>query len=166
MSPETSRENCVKFEPFLEDYVNGELSRAEAERISAHLASCSNCRAALEDARLAAQLVSAAFVPVADPGPGFVRMVMARIDVAERWMKEQRSFWRPFEALAWRLAFSAALVLAFLFAYGIRLSHQQQTAGPAVVSTQQQDIFTVPASTGPVNNDQVLLAIADHHYEP
>lgn len=166
MSAQTNSEMCVKYEPFLEDYANGELSRVEAERVSAHLASCGSCRAALEDAHLATRLVSAAFEPVADPGPGFVRMVMARIDVAERWMREQRSFWRPFEALAWRLAFSAALVLAFLFAYGIRVSHQQQTSGAAVVSTQQQDIFTVPASTEPVNNDQVLLAIADHHYEP
>lgn len=164
MSSEHNRETCSKLEPFIEDYLNGELPRTEAESLSAHLDACGDCRTALDDARISARLLSA-IEPVADPGPGFAHMVMARIDVAERWMREQRSFWRPFEALAWRLAFTATLALAFLFAYGIRVSHQMP-AEVTTVSVQQPDIFTVPVSTAPANNDDVLLAIADHHYEP
>ena len=165
MISEQNNEHCEKIEPLLEDYLCGELPRAEAERLTAHLHACGNCRAALDDARVSARLVSA-FEPVADPGPGFARMVMAHISVAERWMKEQRSFWRPFEALAWRLAFSAMLALAFLFAYGIRVSHQTSVATATTISAQQPDIFTVPVSTAPSNSDEVLVAIAEHHREP
>ena len=157
--------HCEKFEALIEDYLSGELPRAEAERLTAHLDACGNCRAALDDARISARLVSA-FEPVPDPGPGFARMVMARINVAERWIKEQRSFWRPFEALAWRLAFSAMLALAFLFAYGIRANHQTSVVTATTISAQQPDIFTVPVSTAPSNSDEVLVAIAEHHREP
>lgn len=156
---------CETFEPLFEDYLAGELPRAEAERLAAHLDECNDCRAALDDARISARLVSA-FEPVADPGPGFARMVMARIDVAERWMKEQRSFWRPFEALAWRLAFTAVLALAFLFAYGMRVGRQTSATTATAISAQQPDIFTVPVSTAPANSDEVLVAIAEHHREP
>jgi len=165
MISEQKNEHCEKFELLLENYLSGELSRSEAERLSAHLDACGNCRAALDDARVASRLVSA-FEAVSDPGPGFARMVMARINVAERWIKEQRSFWRPFEALAWRLAFSAVLALAFLFAYGIRASHQTSVNTAVTVSMQQPDVFTVPVSTSPSNSDEVLVAIAERHPEP
>lgn len=158
-------EDCEKFESLFEDYLSGELPRSDAERLTAHCDACGNCRAALDDARISARLVSA-FEAVPDPGPGFARMVMARINVAERWMKEQRSFWRPFETLAWRLAFSAVLALAFLFAYGIRVSHQTSVNTATTISAQQPDIFTFPVSTAPSNSDEVLVAIAEHHREP
>ena len=165
MISEQDNHHCEKFEPLLEDYLSGELPRSEAERLTAHLDACGNCRAALDDARISARLVSA-FEPVADPGPGFARVVMARINVAERWIKEQRSFWRPFEVLAWRLAFTATLALAFLFAYGLRINHQASATASASVSAQQPDIFTFPVSTAPATSDDVLLAIAEHHREP
>lgn len=165
MSSEHSKELCKKLEPYLEDYLNGELPRGEAERLAAHLDACADCRSALDDARISVRLVSA-FETVADPGPGFARMVMARIDVAERWIKEQRSFWRPFETLAWRLAFSATLALAFLFAYGIRISAQSSANTATAVSAQQPDMFTVPVSVSPASGDDVLLAIAAHRRQP
>ena len=165
MISDQKNEHCENFDLLLEDYVNGELSRSDAERLTAHLDACGNCRAALDDARVASRLVST-FEAVPDPGPGFARMVMARINVAERWIKEQRSFWRPFEALAWRLAFSAVLALAFLFAYGIRVSHQTTVVNVTTFSAQQPDVFTTPLSTSPSNSDEVLVAIAERHREP
>lgn len=165
MISDHTNEHCEKFEILLENYLSGELSRSDVERLSAHLDACGNCRAALDDARIASRLVSA-FQAVPDPGPGFARMIMARINVAERWMKEQRSFWRPFEALAWRLAFSAVLALAFLFAYGIRVSHQTSVNTATTGPLQQPDVFTVPVSTSPSNSDDVLVAIAERHREP
>ncbi len=165
MSSEHKQGTCEQFADRFEDYLTGELPRSEAERLTAHLDACDDCRAALDDMRISARLVSA-FEPVPDPGAGFARTVMARIDVAERWLKDQRSFWRPFEAVAWRLAFSAMLALAFLFAYGIRVSHQPGPATATAISAQQPDIFTVPVSTAPSNSDDVLVAIAEHHREP
>lgn len=165
MISEHKQGRCEEFAALFEDCLMGELPRSEAERLEAHLGACGDCRAALDDMRIAARLVSA-FEPVPDPGAGFAHTVMARIDVAERWLREQRSFWRPFEALAWRLAFTAVLALAFLFAYGIRVSRQTSTTTATAISAQQPDIFTVPVSADPSNNDDVLVAIAEHHREP
>lgn len=163
----SERENigCGKFASLLEGYANGELPRLDAEKLSAHLPGCPECRETLEDARIAGRLVSV-FEEVNDPGAVFTRRVMAQIDAAERWMREQKSFWRPIEALSWRLAFSAALALALLFTYGLR------TANPAVapaaasaVFVPQTDAFAVPISAPPSTGDEVLMAIAEKHHE-
>ncbi|HKV28565.1 MAG TPA: anti-sigma factor, partial [Candidatus Acidoferrales bacterium] len=107
---------CGQFEAALEDYANGELARRDAERLTAHLEACRECREALDDARVSGRLV-AVFSEMGDPGPAFTQRVMAQIGAAERWVREQRSFWRPIEAWSWRLAFSASLALALLFGY-------------------------------------------------
>ncbi len=165
MTPGHKNEDCSKLEPLLDDYLHGELPRATADRLAAHLHTCGNCRGALDDLSISAKLVGAAFEQTEGPGPGFVRLVMARINVAEQWLQEQRSFWRPFEALAWRLAFSAALVLVFLFAYGIRVGSELPEASPTTAFSQQRDIFTVPAQPAPPNGDEILMAVAEHRHE-
>ena len=165
MIPGHKNEDCSKLEPLLDDYLHGELPRATADRLAAHLDTCGNCRTALDDLSVSAKLVGAAFERAEDPGPGFVRLVMARINVAEQWLQEQRSFWRPFEALAWRLAFSAALALVFLFAYGVRISSEVSETPATAASVQQRDIFTVPTSAVPSNSDEVLMAIAEKRHD-
>src|SRR5690242_20821283 len=110
---------CNQSEAFLEDYFAGDLPRPVAEQLTAHLGACSACREALEQARLSSRLINKVFTPVEEPGPAFTHLVMAKINAAETWLREQRNFWRPFEVIAWRLAFSAALALVFLFAYGL-----------------------------------------------
>ncbi len=162
MTPGHKAQKCSKVEPFLDDYLRGELPRAAAERLAAHLEMCGGCREALDDLRISAKLVGATFEETADPGPGFAHLVMARVNTAERWLQGQRAFWRPFEALALRLAFSAALVLAFLFAYGVR---SETAVPPAASISSQQDVFTVPVSVTPTGSDEVLMAIAEKHYD-
>jgi hypothetical protein len=167
MIPGRKAQKCSEVEPFLDDYSRGGLPRATAERLAAHLEMCSGCREALDDLRISTKLVGATFEETADPGPGFARLVMARINTAEHWLQEQRSFWRPFETLALRLAFSAALVLAFLFAYGVRISSEVPESPATAVSVQQRDIFTVPSTPAPSNNgnDEILMAVAERHYD-
>lgn len=155
---------CEKLEPVLEDYLHGELPRADAERLAVHLEACGDCREALEDLRVSVRLVSGAFEQSADPGLGFARLVMARINTAEQWLQGQRAFWRPFEAVAWRLAFSAAVALVFLFAYGMRTSTETATT-PVTSISSQQDVFTVPVSATPSTSDEVLMAIAEKHHD-
>lgn len=159
--PKANRD-CKKLEPFLDDYLQGELPRAMTDRVGSHLETCGDCREALDDLRVSSKLVTGAFEEASDPGAGFARLVMARINAAEQWVEQQTSFWRPFEAIAWRLTFSAALLLAFLFAYGIRVNSQPSVTSMAA---QQPDIFTVPVSTVPSNSDEVLMAIAERHHE-
>jgi len=156
---------CEKFEAALEDYASGELPRRDAERLGAHLESCHECREALEDARLAGRLV-AVFEGAAEPGPAFTQRIMAQIRVAERWVREQRSFWRPIEAWSWRLAFSAALALALLFTYGLRSANSPAPASESSgVLVPQRDAFAVPISAPPSTGDEVLMAIAEKHHE-
>jgi len=155
---------CEKFEAALEDYASGELPRHDAERLTAHLEICLECREALEDARLSGRLV-AVFSEAADPGPGFTRRVMAQIDAAERWVREQKSFWRPIEAWSWRLALSASLALALLFTYGLRNNTPAGVPEPSGVLVPQSDAFAGPISAPPSTGDEVLMAIAEKHHE-
>lgn len=155
---------CEKFEPALEDYASGDLPRRDARRLTAHLEMCSECREALEDARLSGRLVTV-FSEAVDPGPGFTRRVIAQIDAAERWVREQKSFWRPIEAWSWRLALSASLALALLFSYGLRSNTPAAAPEPSGVLVPQTDAFAVPISAPPSTGDEVLMAIAEKHHE-
>ena len=155
---------CEKFEAPLEDYIGAELPRRDAERLRAHLNGCRECREALADARLSGRLV-AVFDQAVDPGPAFTRRVMAQIDAAERWVREQRSFWRPIEAWSWRLAFSAALAIALLFAYDLRTRNAPPAAATQTVSAQQTDVFTTPVSLSASSGDEVLMAIEQKHHD-
>lgn len=155
---------CGKFDGLLEDYLGGDLPRLAADRLSAHLGECLDCKQALDDAHLSARLVSV-FDPAVEPGPSFTHLVMAQVDGAESQVRQQRSFWRPLEAMAWRLAFSAALVLALLFTYGLRANVPAPEPTVATALGQQSDVFTVPARAVPSSGDQVLMAIAEKHHE-
>jgi anti-sigma factor RsiW len=167
MIPGQNSQDCKKLEPLLDDYLHGELPRATAEQLASHLEACANCREALDDLHISARLVGAAFEPVSEPDPGFARMVMARINTAEQWLQGQRAFWRPFEAVAWRLAFSSALILAFLFAYGLRRAPVATPLAPTGVLVPQTDAFAQSASFSPStsNSNEVLIAIAERHHE-
>ena len=161
---EQNMNGCEKFEAHLEDYLSGDLPRQDAGRLASHLNACGDCRQALEEARLASRLVSL-FDRAEEPGPGFTRLVMARVNAAETWLQQQRNFWRPLEALAWRLAFSAALVLVFLFAYEIKAANPEAAPPASAVLVQQADTFVTPAYASPSNSDEVLLAIAERDHE-
>jgi anti-sigma factor RsiW len=166
MRGDDSVNECKQSEVLLEDYLAGELPRSAADQLAVHLGSCPACREALEEARLSSRLISKVFEPAEEPGPAFTHLVMAKINAAEAWMREQRSFWRPFEAIAWRLAFSAALALVLMFAYGMQFSNP---GAPVVAPTptafaQPTETFTSPSAV-PSSDDEVLLAIAEKHYE-
>ncbi len=157
---------CEKFEAVLEDYASGDLPSRDAQPLTAHLEACGECREALEDARLSGRLVTV-FSEVVDPGPGFTRRVMAQIDAAERWVREQKSFWRPIEAWSWRLALSASLALALLFTYGLRSN------APAAVpersgrlgAPNRRCLHRADLRASPSSGDEVLMAIAEKHHE-
>lgn len=169
MNPEKmARRDCKKFEPLLDDYLRGRVPPSVSDSVDSHVESCANCREALGDLRISARLVTGAFEAAADPGTGFARMVMARINTAEEWIQEQVSFWRPIEALSLRLVFSAALVLIFLFAYSLQIRNAPvavQSEPSAIFAPQGQVFQTASFSPSPANNDEVLMAIAERHHE-
>jgi anti-sigma factor RsiW len=165
MRAEDNRAGCKTSETLLEDYLSGELSRGASEELEAHLRSCAACREALEEARLTERLVRGTFEPAEEPGPAFTHLVMARVNAAEAWIREQKNFWRPFERLAWRLTFTAALALVFLFAYGLQLG-SAVSAPPAPTPTafaQPTETFEAPAAV-PSSADDVLVAMVEKEH--
>ena len=160
------RKGCRKFESLLEDYLTGNLPKFAAEEVTHHLEHCEDCSQVLEEARLSSRLIAPLFEAAEEPGPAFTRRVMSKIDSAEQWIEVQKNFWRPLEALAWRLAFTASLALVFLFVYGMRMNASHNLAVvPSDTSLQTSDVIVVPAAVSPSTGDDVLLAIADKHYD-
>ena len=88
---------CRKFEARLEDYLGG----APDSELDDHLSQCADCRAALEDSRLAGNLLREAWEPASEPSRAFLADVMARIRRKKRGRNRPRrsglrsNFWLP-----------------------------------------------------------------------
>jgi anti-sigma factor RsiW len=154
---------CHRKKALLEDFLGGRLSGTEAERLTTHLQSCTACRGALEEARRSTLLLRVGLVPAQDPGPFFATRVMALIRAEEGRRALSGAIWRPLETLAWRLALTAAMALAFLVGYGVRSTLSQS---PEVQVTRQPDtpeIFPEPVRQ-PLDRDEMLMAIAEKNH--
>ena len=152
---------CLEFEALLEDHLTGDLSGADAKRLAEHLENCAACSDALEQAAPSVELLRAV-PPSADPGPGFSRVVMARIRAEMSKRGEQKSIWLPFISLAWRFAATATLALAVLVTFdAVRHSqYRPQTNVEYATVTETRDLFPDPSSP-PANRDEVLMMVAD-----
>jgi anti-sigma factor RsiW len=158
---DTERNSCGEWEVLLEDFLDGALSRHAADQVSGHLARCAVCREALDAARASARLLRAGCDPAEDPGPIFARRVMALIREGET---QGSRFLAPFlEALAWRLALSASLVVALLIGYGLRPITGAQTVVVSARQARTEDIFPDPDQQ-PASRDEVLLEIAQTNH--
>ena len=102
---------CRKFEARLEDYLGG----APDSELDDHLTQCADCRAALEDSRLAGNLLREAWEPASEPSQAFLANVMARIHQEEARAKSPAAFWAPLEFLASRLSLDGSRVVARAF---------------------------------------------------
>ncbi|MBS1839331.1 MAG: zf-HC2 domain-containing protein [Acidobacteria bacterium] len=91
--------------------------RSDRERVSAHLASCAECRAALE--KIEAVFAAMDSLPIPDPGENYGQRVWAQISsrLHERQPSSWKSWWESFFAprrLVAVGAFAAIAVAAFL----------------------------------------------------
>lgn len=161
MQNESSQGACPEFEALLEDQLTGDLSGAEAKKLEEHLKNCAPCSAALEKAAPSVQLLRAV-QPSPDPGPGFSRVVMARIREEMSRRGEQRSLWQPFISLAWRFAATATLALALLVTFDavLHIRYERQPNLAYAPATETRDLFPDPAGP-PANRDEVLMMVAD-----
>ncbi len=154
---------CADYEMLLEDYLAGDLRGADAERATAHLATCAACRGALEEAAGSARLVEVAGIlagQAPEPGPAFAPIVMARIRGAEQPSAPETRFWRPFVWLAWRFAATAALALAALVTYST-VRHGAAFGNTTVAAqTDTRDIFSPDPALAPASRDDVLMMVA------
>jgi anti-sigma factor RsiW len=155
---------CSEFEALLEDHLTGELNGADAKRLAEHLETCVACSAALDHAAPSVELLRAV-PPSADPGPGFSRLVMARIRAEMSKRGEQKSIWQPFVSLAWRFAATATLALALLITFDAvqHMRYDRRTDFAYVPVTETRDLFPDPASP-PANRDEALMMVADTNH--
>jgi anti-sigma-K factor RskA len=161
---EFGRRACRKYEALLEDYLNGELVRADQKAVTDHWQDCPACRALLKDAFLSTRLLRAA-VPSPDPSPGFVGRVMTRIRAAENERITLRAnFWQSFVSFGWRFTATAALALIALVSYRVRSGHGAQPNVVAARPTEGIDIFAPEPATVPAN-DEVLMMVDDGGHE-
>jgi anti-sigma factor RsiW len=154
---------CPEYEVLLEDYLDGELAGAEAQRAAAHVKSCAACAEAWDGAVAGAALLRTA-AGAGDPGPGFSRLVMARIHAAEEEGSAERGrFWQPFVSLGWRFALTATLALGLLVTYdagwGKRPQPNTVAARPIV-----RDLFTPDPVSTPANGDETLMMVAETNH--
>ncbi len=161
MDAEANNGACPRYEATLEDYLTGQLSGAEAKHVADHLAECSACRAAFEQAAPAARLLALA-EPAPDPGPAFARIAMARI--RQQMADAEKGFWQPFVVLAWRFAATVAVVLALAVSYEVVRGQRRAPAPEAIAQARLNDMsymFSAEQERVPSTRDDVLLMVAE-----
>lgn len=149
---------CRKFEARFEDYLAG----APDARMESHLQLCEHCRAAIEDARLAGDLLREAWEPASEPSQAFVANVMARIRRDEAQAKSPAAFWTPFEFLASRLSLTAAVLLLALSVYLMEFAPRRTVALGSVQTELSAADFPQPPGD-PVSNEEVLQSLAERN---
>lgn len=147
---------CERYEALLEDYLNGELSGADARAVIDHCQRCEGCREALEMGAEGARLLHAALASP-DPGSGFARIVMARIRNAET-DTVRANFWQPLVSFGWRFAATASLAVFALVSYNAGWGRRPQ---PKAAASRPMDIFAPEPARAPANGDEVLMMVAD-----
>jgi predicted anti-sigma-YlaC factor YlaD len=156
----TENSACAEYETLLEDHLTGSLGGSDAQKLSEHLKSCEGCRAALSHVAGTIPLLRVA-EPTPDPGPGFARLVMARIRT-ERDDRELK-LWQQLIPFAMRFAATAALVFVGLITYDLSSRTQVPTQVAQVRSTEVRDLFPDPGMA-PENRDEVLMMVAEQNH--
>jgi hypothetical protein len=151
---------CRKFESRFEDYLGG---GADSE-LHDHLTVCQDCRAALEDSRLAGSLLREAWEPASEPSQAFLANVMARIHREEERAKSPAAFWAPLEFLASRLSLTAAVVLLALSVYLVEFGPSRTVTMGSIRTELSASDFPQPPGD-PVSNEEVLQSLAERNNE-
>ena len=147
---------CRKFESRFEDYLGG----APDSNLERHLTECEDCRAALEDSKLAGSLLRGAWEPASEPSREFLANVMARIRQEETREKSPAAFWTPLEFLASRLSLTAAVVLLALSVYLVEFTPHRIVTLSSIRTELSASDFPQPPSD-PVSNEEVLQSLAE-----
>jgi hypothetical protein len=149
---------CRKFEARFEDYLGG----APDSELADHVTHCENCATAIEDSRLAGNLLREAWEPSSEPSRAFLAHVTARIHQEEARAKSPAAFWAPLEFLASRLSLTAAVLLLALSVYMVEFApHRSVTMGSIRTELNASDFPQPPGD--PVSNEEVLQSLAERN---
>lgn len=147
---------CGNLEARMEDYLEG----ASDFELQEHLDRCAACRSAVENSRLAGEILRTALEPSSEARPAFLAGVMARIREEKARAESPAAFWAPLEFLASRLALTAAVVLLALSAYLVEFVPGRNIAQiPSRTELSANDFPQPPGD--PVSNEEVLQSLAE-----
>jgi hypothetical protein len=149
---------CRKFEARFEDYLGG----APDSELEEHLAQCEDCGSALEDSRLAGNLLREAWEPASEPSRAFLANVMAKIRQEEARAKSPAAFWAPLEFLASRLSLTAAVLLLALSVYLVEFAPRRTAPMGSIRTELSASDFPQPPGD-PVSNEEVLQSLAERN---
>jgi hypothetical protein len=150
---------CEKFESRIEDYLGG----APDSELEDHVAQCGNCRSALEDSRLAGDLLREVWEPASEPSRAFLANVMARIRHEDARAKSPAAFWAPLEFLASRVSLTAAVLLLALSVYLVEFAPRRSVPLGSIRTELSAGDFPQPPAD-PVSNEEVLQSLAERTY--
>lgn len=150
---------CAEFEALLEDHLAGELGGPDAAKLSEHLKSCAGCREALAQAAAGTRLLAVA-EPTPEPGPGFARLVMARIHAQQESASAEKGIWLPFVSLAWRFAAAAAFAFVVLASYDTLLQPRARQGVAQLRAAEPRDLAS-DAGSPPESRDEILMMMAE-----
>ena len=149
---------CRKFEVRLADYFEW---NADSE-VDEHLAHCSDCRAALDNSRLAGDLLRQAWVPASEPRQEFRAGLWSKIREEQSRAESTAAFWGLIELQASRLALTAAILLVAASAYLVEIAPRRTPRPLANRTDLSANDFPQPP-TDPVSNEEVLQSLAERN---
>jgi hypothetical protein len=147
---------CQRYESRFEDHLGG----APDPELEDHLVRCGDCRSALNDSRLAGDLLREAWEPASEPSRAFVANVMARIRHEEARAESSAAFWTPLEFLASRLSLTAAVLLLALSVYLVEFAPRRNVQIGTIRTELSASDFPQPPGD-PVSNEEVLQSLAE-----
>ena len=150
---------CRKFESRFEDHLGGSADKEFED----HLSRCGDCRSALEDSRLAGELLRSAWEPAQSPSDTFRATVMARIRREESTAQSPAAFWTPLEFLASRLSLTAAMVLLALSVYLVGFAPRRMVVPGSIRTELSASDFPQPPGD-PVSNEEVLQSVLERNH--
>lgn len=101
---------CADFEDRLTDFLEGTLARADEEAATAHLETCGNCRALVEDVRATLSLCQQA--EQLEPPAKLAERILEQTVGKPRplaWLEQARAWMRPIMEPRFALSFAMAL---------------------------------------------------------
>ena len=152
-------QGCHEYEARLEDYLQG----SSDPELRKHLAGCSDCSAALENSRIAGDLIRRVWEPAVEPRPAFLAGVLAKIREEKMRSESPAAFWSPLEFLASRLSMTAAVLLLALSAYLVGFAPHRMPVSLSNRTELSASDFPQPPGD-PDSNEEVLQSLAERHY--
>jgi hypothetical protein len=144
---------CDRLRESLEEIGDGEALPKELRK---HVSECQDCEDAVGELMASRALLSA-LPRQAGPGPWFVPRVMAAIAARESELRRSVDTWVIVPKLARRLTWvsALALVLASTWLFG------RPATTPSTPTSTDLTGEPVYENTAPVNNDELLLSLAE-----